>query len=1465
MEEAEQSVYVAQLKAEFDSCDTASSGFLGPQEVTALCRKLHLDAHLPLMLDSLLGGGGGGGAYARVDFEAFKDNFVEVLSRSLDLTSDDDSSYLQPVVVDEVKPKFTKGQKRYGRRSRPDVTPSQPSAGSPAPGGNAARTSPTGLRGSKVRRAASLDSVESLKSDEEAASPKHGTSADFQPKASKEEGEESGCDHLIGREPGTQVHDNSEQVTLAHFQNLLCGSSPICCSTPHRTLAAPEDGSRPEDHLAHRTSPSLLTATPDPKVLSRLDDGSGCTSPERLVALWTDEGVRNARDILQTLDFPAEERVSLCELTLALDNELLGSGNGIHHVALISYKNEIQHLRECSEQARGERDKAKADLDRAERRNLQLLREADERLAGTEALSRTRIRELEQDFRERLTAQRGQAEQESDAAAQQLEQERRELGRQLSVLEVREAELREELAAAAQEKAHLEEELGDLKHRLSEAENGSQRLRADLKQLLHHKFGGLDDVGAALNPEDQFARLLQDSERQCRELRDKNDELCVELELLRSHKKSHRKSVERVVALSRSEPPSSSESESDDRDMKRRSSSPRRAAVTPDDAMAAVSIETEFAVEKLKAKHKQEIQQLNVQMETQVNYYERSLDRMRQSMEVERKDIAQAFKLEISELEDQKAEAERQAKILKEALDKLHNRLQHGSWSSEMERRMQRERADSEQNFAREIGNLVQRLSTEKDQLEAELKLKMDQEVMNVREEAALELSQMKLHHAEGQRRLLHQVHLQRQRQQQWDKRRQQQLRQQKTCLEREKKKMEERRLQEEELIQQEKRMLEEEKSKMEEEEKKGMEEKEHLRQEMIRMEDQMKKMEERTLEEQKHLREEKRKLEEELRPLREQQEAQDCSRRFQPKQTLQDSEQEVRPEENVSRPRLSRQPLTSRDSFDREEPIWPQKLEDQEVVHPEAQTMNLSREPREWATEPDGLHVGLLQEALKRERAAVSLLRSSLDREKEEVVRLSLEKRGYMTMADQLSAQIVEMEEEMEALQEDTKVGRRAEHVESFESFERDKQKMKKQLLEMENLVVLLQDLDRDHKAPPRTHLEEARSDNAALQERLCVLQQEVDKLDDEVANKRRKLEEMEQHRESSRQEVERLHQEMATYRQEVVSLSGRNAELSAANAELSARLQERQEGHKARVVQLQEEAQLQREQTLRLEEELSGCKRKVSEMEAELSAAVAERQRMKAELRREDALGGDRAEHLPRDAPSSRQDDEKLGHAQEVTDLRRKLQDSHRKAEEMESSNRKLMKDNQEKDTHNQQLFKQVQQLLQDQQKLSKQVARSHMARTQAEGQEGAGLREKAEQLQAQLQEEQRRSLRLEEELHLCARQSSAHISLKEEQHEKALAAAQQKTQELEVKLKASRVVLNEKVQQLQQQMAKNVKSSVMLKELYVENSQLMKTLQQTERRHKNAQQDKMVLEEKVCALNRLLEDIVPAALNV
>lgn len=63
---------------------------------------------------------------------------------------------------------------------------------------------------------------------------------------------------------------------------------------------------------------------------------------------------------------------------------------------------------------------------------------------------------------------------------------------------------------------------------------------------------------------------------------------------------------------------------------------------------------------------------------------------------------------------------------------------------------------------------------------------------------------------------------------------------------------------------------------------------------------------------------------------------------------------------------------------------------------------------------------------------------------------------------------------------------------------------------------------------------------------------------------------------------------------------------------------------------------------------------------------------------------------------------------------------------------------------------------------------------------------------------------------------------------------------------------------------QLAKNAKSDLLLKDLYVENSQLMKALQVTEQRQKSAEKKSFVLEEKVVALNKLLRKIAPASLT-
>uniref|UniRef100_A0A3B4ZY35 Ninein-like n=1 Tax=Stegastes partitus TaxID=144197 RepID=A0A3B4ZY35_9TELE len=891
MEEAEQSRYVTQLKAEFDSCDTTATGFLDRDELTELCSKLQLDAHLPLLLDTLLGGR----SYSRVNFEEFKEGFVSVLSRSLDFsTSEDDSSYLEPAAPEEVKPKFVKGTKRYGRRSRPDSTPEAAltcdSEDSPPCRTEASDSSPIGVRRAKLRRATSLESVEVSSSEGEDLLfvSRCGQVSPGRQQEEVELGVGGGrhvltavCDHLGLQHLHTEDvdvllrkldADLEGRVSIREFKKVLCGSAPMSCSTPIRSADLQRTQTVLEERSARSASSSLLSATVGQKVLSRLDDGSGSTSPDQVIGLWTEEGIRNSRDILQvsTLDFPLEERLSLTDLTLALDNELLVSGNGIHQAALISYKNEVQHLQEAADQACRERDKVKADLELADQRNLQLVREVDDRHAS------------------------------------------------------------------------MEDQVG-----LS-----SPAIRKKLQPADKSALCSLDDVSGP-----------------------------------------------------------------------------------------AVSIQTELALEQLKQNHSQELQQLNIQLETQVNYYERSLDLMRQSMEVERKDISQAFKLEISELEEQKSEAEQQVKQLKEALDKLHAQIQHGGgWSSEQERRTQRERAELEQNFAREIGNLVQRLSAEKEQLEAELKLKTDQEVMLV------------------------------------------------------------------------------------------------------------------------------------------------------------------------------------------------------------------------------------------------------------------------------------------------------------------------------------------------RTQLEEVRSENGALQERLSVLQQEVQNLEEDVAKKRRRLEEMEREHQRSREEEERLHKENSKYREEVLDLSSRNLQLSNDNAELSARLRGDQES----VRMLRERlATVSKEQ----EDEEVTVSSVVVFLTPELWVFTESGSSKRSVVRADAALTVVQAQHL------------------------RQLQELQERA--------------------------------------------------------GGGRIEQLQELQEQLVEEQRRSQQLEETVKLQLQQSSSQISLKQDQHEKAMAALQQRVQDLEVKLKGVRLVLQEKVQQLKEQMARSSKAGVLLKELYVENGQLMKALQVTEQRQKQAEKKSSLLEEKIGALNQLLREIVPASL--
>ncbi|XP_056147710.1 ninein-like protein isoform X3 [Lampris incognitus] len=1256
MEEAEQNRYVAQLKVEFDSCDTTATGYLDQDELTTLCHKLHLDAHLPLLLDTLLGEQ----RNARVNFEEFKEGFVSVLSRSLDIsTSEEDSSYMEPVVPEEVKPKFVKGTKRYGRRSRPDSQPElQLSSASDEPPFRTNQDSPLpGVRRAKLRRSTSLESVESLKSDEETGSQKGNILSDLDVRGQqvcwkeeisdppekviagqmKEMWDELGgggggggggirkggevslvCEHL-----GLQHLDSQELEALLRksdadwdgrvgLRKILCGAepvgpSPISSSTPVRPSVTQRGAQKVEEgRLVRSTSPSLLSATVGQRLLSQLDDGTGSTSPEQVITLWSEEGIHNSRNVLQTLDFSLEEKLSLVDLTLALDNELLVSGNGIHQAALISYKNEIQYLQLQAEQASRERDKVKTDLDRADRRNLQLVREVDDHHTTMETLNQTKIRELEQEFRDRLTALRSESELESEVLLQQAERDRVKLQEEVKLLRLQEVSLQGELCCSKQEKRCLEEEVTQVKMKLCEAETCVSRLQRELDQLLQDKYGSLDPASAGLKQEEHFSKVIREYEHQCRELQDKNDELSSELlKSLAGSRKSRRSS-----ALDWSSCRSLTiESDSDDTDLKRGSSplSSRKPPLSHDQnnlgsleslGGPAISIETELAMEQLRQKHSQEIQDLKIQLETKVNFYERSLELMKQNMEIERKDICQSFKLEISELEEQRTQAE---ETLRELEEKLQKEIQKKNVDQEW--RVQREQVEMEQNFALEISHLVQRLTSEKDQLEAELKLKMDQEVMSVRTQ---------LEEAQAEKGVL-------------------------------KEKLA--------VLQQEIQRLEEDLAKK----KKNL--------------DEMERQHEKSREEEERLYKENSKYR-------------------------------------------------------------------NEVLDLSNRNLQLSNENSELSAHLHG------------DQEAVLMLRERLET-------VSREQEEQDAKVRQLQELLAKQERENLHLQKERELMEREMNVckEKLES-KLSAVALKQQRTEEENSRLVLQTKKRDQQVEK-------------LEGSLCSMDSEVEQL---------------------RTQLHAVIQEKDHHAQEVASQQ-RN-------------LQEAQE---------------------KVEELEANMRRLNREKEAQSSAALQE----------------DRHNlHL--------QSHELLQKMSEMENLNQQMENLTTKQYQMETDRNRLEEQAQKAES----ALKLVQ-------------ARHSRVLEEVREQAVVGSREQREVLLARLEEEQKRSRQLEENLQLQTQTAGTQLSLQQEQYEKVLVSLQHRVEEVETKLQAVRLVLQEKIQQLKEQLSKNTKSNMLVKELYMENSQLVKALQVTEQRQKTAEKKNLQLEEKIMALNKLLREIVPTSL--
>ncbi|XP_030340721.1 ninein isoform X1 [Strigops habroptila] len=727
MDEAEQDQYEARLKELFDSFDSRGTGSLGQEELTDLCHVLHLEEVAPalqqtLLQDNLLG---------RVHFDQFKEALILILSRTLS----NEERFQEPDSSPEAQPKYIKGGKRYGRRSLPEfqesvedfaeVTVIEPLSEEACPPhiassgceehwktrdseeyeaeGQLRFWNPDDLNASP---GASLPSLDWIEEKLQEVCEHLGITRDGHLNRKKLVSicEQYGLQTAAGEVLEEVLHNLEQDGTMSiedFFYGLFKNGKPLTpsASTPYRQLkrhlsmqSFDESGRRTITHSAMSSTISFC-------LFSSLDDGMGYGCVEGVLDCWHQEGIENSQEILKALDFSLDGKVNLTELTLALENELLITKNGIHQAALASFKMEIRHLLERADQVAREKEKLRSDLEKAEKLKFLMASEVDDHHAAIERRNEYNLRKLDEEYKERIAALKNELQREREQILQQANKQRLDLEQEIEKLKNDENYIRDRLALSLKKNSRLESELLEMGEKLSKYESLASKLQRNLENVLTEKFGDLDPSSTEFFlQEERLAQMRSEYQQQCRELQDQIDELHSELEEYRAQGKVLRPSLKNLL------------SEEFDIDMKSHGNS----GIEPDQGLGSedcnplnMSIEAEMAIEQMKEQHHRDLHHLRQELEDTVSHYEKQLDETKIHSEKEQEDMRKKYTEEmhvmekqITGLKNQIVELQGEAAVLREQQEKLD--CKHNDEKNKLQMHFDEEKANLQELLRQE-------------------------------------------------------------------------------------------------------------------------------------------------------------------------------------------------------------------------------------------------------------------------------------------------------------------------------------------------------------------------------------------------------------------------------------------------------------------------------------------------------------------------------------------------------------------------------------------------------------------------------------------------------------------------------------------------------------------------------------------------------------------------------------------
>ncbi|GAB1297497.1 Ninein [Apodemus speciosus] len=694
MDEVEQDQHEARLKELFDSFDTLGTGSLGQEELTDLCHVLCLEDVGPvlqqtLLQDNLLGRKD----VLVVHFDQFKEALILILSRTLSSEEHFEESDCSP----EAQPKYVRGGKRYGRRSLPEFQESgeefaevtvlesleEEARPSHIPAGDCSEHW-------KTQHSEEYEAEGQLRFwNPDDLNASHGgpcPPSDWIEEKLQEVCEDLGITrdgHLnrkklvsICEQYGLQNVDGAmlEEVFLSldpdgtmsvedFFYGLFKTGKSLTpsASTPYRQLKRHLSMQSFDESGRRTTTSSAMTSSIGFRVFSCLDDGMGQASVERILDTWQEEGIENSQEILKALDFSLDGNINLTELTLALENELLVTKNGIHQAALASFKAEIRHLLERVDQVVREKEKLRSDLDKAEKLKSLMASEVDDHHAAIERRNEYNLRKLDEEYKERVAALKNELRQEREQLLQQVGKQRVELEQEIEKAKTEENYIRDRLALSLKENNRLENELLENAEKLAAYESLTNKLQRNLENVLAEKFGDLDPSSAEFFlQEERLAQMRNDYEQQCRLLQDQVDELQSELEEYQAQGRVLRLPLKNSLSEELQGHGSGTE--------------PDQGPGSEECNPLNMSIEAEMVIEQMKEQHHRDLCHLRLELEDKVRHYEKQLDDTRVTCEKEQEAMKkkyeqgmQALEKQVGDLRSEIADLQGQAAVLREA------------------------------------------------------------------------------------------------------------------------------------------------------------------------------------------------------------------------------------------------------------------------------------------------------------------------------------------------------------------------------------------------------------------------------------------------------------------------------------------------------------------------------------------------------------------------------------------------------------------------------------------------------------------------------------------------------------------------------------------------------------------------------------------------------------------------------